>query len=198
MAELPTPERVEHFQTLAKGRPKVLSGEGYESEQRLSNMTLYIPMNPASNWTLTAKHVKVAFRKYVVWRVLARGLATKQRVSHVGTFRLQRSVDHPSSIELVPLSPTNQSALDHFDKYYTQIYGSNHWSAMRVALLCPPTKVALLNRFSSHFVDKPNLPARFSDCVDLITQLLQCQSQMDAQQDSQEGKDKRQDGFAVS
>ncbi|KAA0186611.1 39S ribosomal protein L9, partial [Fasciolopsis buskii] len=171
LAELPTPERVEHFRALGKNQSRVLSGEGYESEQRLSNMTLYIPMNPASDWTLTVRNVKVAFRKYAFWQVIFRSLATKRRVSRMEVFRLERSVHQPSTVELVPLSSTNEAALKHFDKYYTQVYGADQWSAMRVALLCPPTKVALLNRFSSAFVDRPDFPARFRGLIDLTAEL---------------------------
>ncbi|THD26274.1 Methyltransferase nsun4 [Fasciola hepatica] len=92
-------------------------------------------------------------------------------MSHAETFRLQRSVSQPSAVKLVPLSPANQSALNHFDKYYTQVYGYEQWSAIRVALLCPPTKVALLNRFANTFLDRPDFPAPFHGLVDLMTQL---------------------------
>lgn len=51
------------------------------------------------------------------------------------------------------------------------MYGADQWSAMRVALLCPPTKVALLNRFSSAFVDRPDFPARFRGLIDLTAEL---------------------------
>ncbi|CUT99259.1 hypothetical protein [Echinococcus multilocularis] len=60
LAELPTPERINE---LKSEDANVLSGHSYETQQRLLNMTLYIPMNPSIPWTLTPKHVKVAFRR---------------------------------------------------------------------------------------------------------------------------------------
>ncbi|KAA3670809.1 large subunit ribosomal protein L9, partial [Paragonimus westermani] len=65
MAKLPSPEGIAYVRQQIKDRSCILCGDAYESEQRLLNMTLYIPMNPAIEWTLCAKHVKVAFRKYV-------------------------------------------------------------------------------------------------------------------------------------
>ncbi|VDM24962.1 unnamed protein product, partial [Hydatigera taeniaeformis] len=67
LAELPTPERVHELKSEARydslTDPNILFGHSYETQQRLLNMTLYIPMNPAVPWTLTTKHVKVAFRR---------------------------------------------------------------------------------------------------------------------------------------
>ncbi|CAL8100188.1 unnamed protein product [Calicophoron daubneyi] len=64
MAELPTEERIQFFRSQSRKQPAVLCGQSYISQQNLLNMTLYIPMNPATNWTLNKTHVKFAFRKY--------------------------------------------------------------------------------------------------------------------------------------
>ncbi|VUZ43512.1 unnamed protein product [Hymenolepis diminuta] len=60
LAELPTPERIRQLQS---EHSSVLFGHSYEVQQRLLNMTLYIPMNPNIDWTLSPKHVMVAFRR---------------------------------------------------------------------------------------------------------------------------------------
>ncbi|CAH8643691.1 unnamed protein product [Schistosoma haematobium] len=64
LAELPTEERINEMKLKQTGRPTVLCGESYVLQQRLSNMTLYIPMNPSREWTLNKTHVKVALRRY--------------------------------------------------------------------------------------------------------------------------------------
>ncbi|CAH8613052.1 unnamed protein product [Schistosoma intercalatum] len=64
LAELPTEERINEMKLKQTGRPTVLCGESYVLQQRLSNMTLYIPMNPSREWILNKTHVKVALRRY--------------------------------------------------------------------------------------------------------------------------------------
>lgn len=63
LAELPTPQRISHFQNMIKDRSPVLFGDAYELGKRLERMTLYVPMNPARDWTLNKTHIRVAFRK---------------------------------------------------------------------------------------------------------------------------------------
>ncbi|CAH8562404.1 unnamed protein product [Schistosoma turkestanicum] len=64
LAELPTEERINEMKLKQKDKPTVLCGDSYVLQQRLSNMILYIPMNPTREWTLNKTHVKVALRRY--------------------------------------------------------------------------------------------------------------------------------------
>ncbi|BHF75236.1 54S ribosomal protein L9, mitochondrial [Sparganum proliferum] len=63
LAELPTEDRTSQLNAEKREDKSVLCGHAYEVQQRLLNMTLYIPMNPNAQWTLTPNHVKVAFRR---------------------------------------------------------------------------------------------------------------------------------------
>ncbi|KAH9281440.1 5-methylcytosine rRNA methyltransferase NSUN4 [Echinococcus granulosus] len=272
LAELPTPERINE---LKSEDANVLSGHSYETQQRLLNMTLYIPMNPSIPWTLTPKHVKVAFRRvgvvveeediampekpvtastleeftvnvnmenkisvpvkcriFLYQRLDAKTttkppsnvfrkirlddwlsdfpddelrllpgftnkpyrfkLCTSSKpivclrvlrgvrvpgIGFIGTvlspdrcpplqttlrtfwrsssneakarlktlFSIQREKGWSKKCKKVPLTPANQTALSHFDKYYSYIFGAAIWSGIRAALLTPPAKVAVLN-----------------------------------------------------
>ncbi|KAL5106483.1 5-methylcytosine rRNA methyltransferase NSUN4 [Taenia crassiceps] len=60
-------------------------------------------------------------------------------------FSIQREKGWSKKCKKVPLTPSNQAALSHFDKYYSHIFGVAVWSGIRAALLTPPAKVAVLN-----------------------------------------------------
>ncbi|KAK4475248.1 hypothetical protein MN116_000779 [Schistosoma mekongi] len=64
LAELPTEERISEMKRKQSERPRVLCGESYVLQQRLSNMTLYVPMNSSRDWTLNKTHIRVALRRY--------------------------------------------------------------------------------------------------------------------------------------
>ncbi|KAG5445272.1 5-methylcytosine rRNA methyltransferase nsun4 [Clonorchis sinensis] len=201
LAELPTKDRVKYFRSLSKnsGRP-ILCGDAYESEQRLRNMTLYIPMNPAVDWQLNPKHVKIAFRRYgfvVDEESITLPSQPVTRNSSASPFTISVKIDHVVDVpvscriflyqkldnftctqpptDAVDLSPSNQAALVHFDRYYTQSYGPIAWCAMRVALLSPPTKVAVLNRAFETFTDENEDYARRGR-LDLVKTLSGYQS----------------------
>ncbi|VEL39576.1 unnamed protein product [Protopolystoma xenopodis] len=57
------------------------------------------------------------------------------------------------------LNESNQAALSHFDRFYILSYGLPIWSATRLALLSPETKVALVNLFFC----RPNQSAAATD-----------------------------------
>ncbi|VDN98249.1 unnamed protein product, partial [Rodentolepis nana] len=177
LAELPTPERIRELQSEDSS---VLFGHSYEVQQRLLNMTLYIPMNPNTDWTLSPKHVMVAFRRVgvvvpeenitlpdkpvtsstleefsinvnienkvtPVLREFCRfsSNAAKARIQTLYCF--QREKGWSKRCRKITLSPANQTALKHFDRYYTHICGATAWCGIRAALLTPPAKVAILN-----------------------------------------------------
>ncbi|KAL5964177.1 5-methylcytosine rRNA methyltransferase NSUN4 [Taenia solium] len=275
----------------------ILYGHSFETQQRLLNMTLYIPMNPSIPWTLTPKHVKVAFRRigvivregditmpekpvsastleefiinvnienkvsvpvkcriFLYQRLDAKtttkppsntfrkirlddwtsdfpddelrllpgftnkpyrsrenpssclripGGAPVPEIGYIGTvlsldrrppplqttlrtfwrassseakarlqtlFSIQREKGWSKKCKKVPLTPANQAALNHFDKYYSHIFGVAAWSGIRVALLAPPAKVAVLNSVSSGLREcAENL--RSNNYLDLFSEL---------------------------
>ncbi|OON19451.1 hypothetical protein X801_04682 [Opisthorchis viverrini] len=104
-----------------------------------------------------------------------RWLSSKKTYGLKEAFRIERAEDSPMQYKAVDLSPSNQAALAHFDRYYTQSYGPVAWCAMRVALLSPPTKVAVLNRAFETFTDGNEDYAR-RDRLDLVKTLSGYQS----------------------
>ncbi|KAF6775291.1 hypothetical protein AHF37_05356 [Paragonimus kellicotti] len=79
--------------------------------------------------------------------------ATRGRFTIGEAYRLERLTDaRNTQFKIVPLSVSGLAALAHFDHYYAKAYGSSAWCAMRIAMLGPPAKAAVLNRFSSDFV----------------------------------------------
>ncbi len=71
------------------------------------------------------------------------------------------------------LSPTNQAALRHFDKYYAHVYGAPTWAGIRAALLCPPAKVAVLNASSPVCEATAIRLQEEAGCINLLESLAQ-------------------------
>lgn len=69
------------------------------------------------------------------------------------------------------MSPTNHAALNHFDRYYTHIYGASVWSGIRAALLAPNSKVALLNSLNPDMATAIGKFQRLK-CRDVIDDLI--------------------------
>ncbi|CAH8660960.1 unnamed protein product [Schistosoma rodhaini] len=224
LAELPTEERINEMKSRQKERPTVLCGESYVLQQRLSNMTLYIPMNPSREWTLNKTHVKVALRRYgfaikehyislpkeeitsknptsrfkisvniddivnvdvpcsiFLYQKLDKGMCTQPPTNVFRKIKIEnwtadfsetdkkfnnscrffsyfkRQAYEPIRIKqlddssiVFTLSDLNQNgkvALAHFDHYYSEAYGPVAWLSMRIALLMPPKKAILYNRY---------------------------------------------------
>ncbi|TGZ69888.1 hypothetical protein CRM22_003479 [Opisthorchis felineus] len=106
-----------------------------------------------------------------------RWLSSKKTYGLKEAFRIERAEDSSTQYKAVDLSPSNQAALIHFDRYYTQSYGPIAWCAMRVALLSPPTKVAVLNRACETFTEGNEDYARRGR-LDLVKTLSGYQSLM--------------------
>ncbi|VDL95908.1 unnamed protein product [Schistocephalus solidus] len=278
LAELPTDERITQLNAEEHEGKSVLCGHAYEVQQRLLNMTLYIPMNPNAQWVLTPNHVKgimldeknitlpeapvtpetlgmfhvhvniddlamvpVESRIFLYQRLDAKTCTRPP----ANVFRKIRLIDwvtdfRDDELRLLPgqslnarlcfsisdyrclkasiltsfqklnpcvrlslvdfvrassnqakarlstsfaiqrfqqLSPSNLTALRHFDRYYAHVYGLTAWSALRAALLTPCAKVAVLNSICPEAETAARrLLSPAHGCLDLISSLIAASS----------------------
>ncbi|KAL7058289.1 hypothetical protein AAHC03_016895 [Spirometra sp. Aus1] len=76
------------------------------------------------------------------------------------SFAIQRVKGWQNACHFQQLSPTNLTALRHFDRYYAHVYGLTAWSALRAALLAPSAKAAATETPSDNDTDSESLRQR--------------------------------------